>query len=46
VDKWDQVVVTHGWAKDPDTGTYARRVQKLPIFCWPMIEGLTDALKA
>jgi hypothetical protein len=36
----------HGWVRDPDGGTYARRVHKLPIFCWPMIEGLKNALTA
>ena len=44
VDSWDQIQLTHGWAKDPDDGTYARRVHKLPIFCWPLIEGLENAL--
>jgi hypothetical protein len=44
-DKWDKIKVTHGWAKDPDPGTYAHRVHKLPIFCWPLIEGLENALK-
>jgi hypothetical protein len=44
VDKWDDIKVTHGWAKDPDPGTVARRVHKLPIFCWPLIEGLENAL--
>jgi hypothetical protein len=43
-DDRDQIKPTHGWVKDPDDGTYARRVHKLPIFCWPLIEGLENAL--
>ena len=39
-------IETHGWQKDLDEGTKARRVHKLPIYCWPLIEGLEDALKA
>ena len=42
----DHVTKTHGWVRDPDSRTYARRVHKLPIFCWPMIEGLEHALTA
>lgn len=45
-DDRDHETKTHGWVKDPDTSTYARRVHKLPIFCWPMIEGLENALKS
>jgi hypothetical protein len=37
---------THGWQQDPQDATRARRIHKLPIFCWPMIEGLESALKA
>ena len=46
LDGRDHETTTHGWSKDPDSGTYARRVHKLPIFCWPMIEGLENALTA
>jgi hypothetical protein len=36
---------THGWQQDPQDAR-ARRVHKLPISCWPMIEGLESALTA
>ena len=45
VDPKDHVTTTHGWVKDPDPGTYARRVHKLPILCWPILEELANALK-
>ena len=44
VDDRDQEVKTHGWVKDPTEVTRASRVHKLPIFCWPLIEGLEDML--
>jgi hypothetical protein len=46
VDEEDHETMTHGWEKDPDGGAYSRRVHKLPIFCWPMIEGLENTLTA
>jgi hypothetical protein len=45
VDGRDHETTTHGWSKDPDPGTYARRVHKLPILCWPILEELVNALK-
>jgi hypothetical protein len=39
-------IPTHGWRRDPQESTSARRVHKLPIFCWPMIEGLESTLTA
>ena len=45
VDDRDHETKTHGWSKDPNPGTYARRVHKLPILCWPILEELANALK-
>jgi hypothetical protein len=36
-------VKTHGWVMDREA--VAIRVQKQPIFCWPLIEGLENSLK-
>jgi hypothetical protein len=44
VDNRDHEAKTHGWIKDPEKGTHARRVHKLPIFCWSIVEGLEDML--
>ncbi len=37
-------LVIKDWIRDPDGGTNALRVHKLPIFCWPIFEGLANAL--
>ncbi len=44
-DNTGQIKTTHGWVREPDDRT-ASRVHKLPIFCWPTIEGLEKALNA
>ena len=35
----------HGWVREPSNTIVAKRVHKLPIFCWPTIEALEKVLQ-
>jgi len=45
IDKRNHETRTHGWVKESSDKIVARRVHKLPIFCWPAIEGLEKLVK-